>query len=113
MDNERGACAARNCRWPHIFNSIRPYTRRRRGVSRRPLACASLRVGTAYVEAKGDARVPYVYRTADGYPLGGWVSRQRGKKDKLSADRRQQLESLDGWVWVTRARPSKHGRKKP
>ena len=57
----------------------------------------------AYVQAEGTARVPYGYRTADGYPLGRWVDHQRGTKDTL---RRTRLETLDGWVWTTRARSS-------
>ena len=57
----------------------------------------------AYVAAEGHGRVPKGHRTTDAYPLGGWVSGQRGKKDTLSADRRQRLEALDGWVWDERA----------
>ena len=66
---------------------------------------------TAYVQAEGHARVPWSYRTAEGYQLGSWVLKQRGKKDSLSADRWQRLDEVDGWVW--NARRSKHGRKKP
>ena len=66
---------------------------------------------TAYVQAEGHARVPQRHRTADGFRLGAWVAKQRYKKDTLSADRRQRLDAVDGWVW--NARPSKHGRKKP
>ena len=54
---------------------------------------------TAYVQAEGDARVPRSYWTADGYRLGQWVTVQRTKKDTMSADRRERLEALDGWVW--------------
>ena len=56
---------------------------------------------TAYVEAEGHARVPQTYCTATGFGLGAWVARQRRDKTKnrLSADRRQRLEALDGWVW--------------
>jgi hypothetical protein len=53
----------------------------------------------AYVEAEGHARVPQSHRTADGYPLGRWVAHQRTKKDSLSADRRERLDGVDGWVW--------------
>ena len=69
----------------------------------------------AYVEAEGHTRVPADYRTAEGYPLGPWVSNQRGQKDdkdkrrRLSADRQQRLEAVKGWVWA--ARSSTHGRK--
>ena len=68
---------------------------------------------TAYVHAEGHARVPHSYRTAEDYRLGQWVSVQRGKKESMSAERRQRLEAVNGWVWVTRVRPSKHGRKQP
>jgi hypothetical protein len=54
---------------------------------------------TAYVQAEGTARAPHSYRTAEGYRLGHWVSTQRSRQDNLSADRRQRLEALDGWVW--------------
>jgi hypothetical protein len=57
-------------------------------------------------------RVPTSYRTAEGYRLGEWVAVQRSRKDAMPADRRERLEAVDGWVWVTRARPSKHGQKK-
>ena len=59
---------------------------------------------TAYVQAEGSARVPQTYRTAEGYGLGTWVGLQRFTKDTMSADRRQRLEAVDGWVWD--ARPS-------
>ena len=64
---------------------------------------------TAYVEAEGHTRVPSSYCTADGYRLGQWVSGQRSTKDTMSADRRQRLEAVKGWVWA--ARSSTHGRK--
>ena len=64
----------------------------------------------AYVKAYGNALVPTSYRTAEGYQLGWWVVNQRAKQDSLSADRRQRLEAVDGWVWD--ARSSTHGQKK-
>ena len=54
---------------------------------------------TAYVQAEGSTRVPKSYRTAKGYRLGAWVSKQRRKQDSLSTDRRERLEAVDGWVW--------------
>ena len=66
---------------------------------------------TAYVQAEGDARVPRSYRTAEGYPLGQWVTVQRSKKDSMPVDRRQRLEAVDGWVWDVRS--AKRTRKKP
>jgi len=55
---------------------------------------------TAYVEAEGHARVPASHRTAAGFRLGRWLKFQRTRKDKMSADRRQRMEALPGWVWV-------------
>jgi hypothetical protein len=55
----------------------------------------------AYVAEHGGARVPQIYRTTDGYPLGKWVSGQRGAYNRgdLSAERITRLEALDRWVW--------------
>jgi hypothetical protein len=54
---------------------------------------------TTYVQAEGHARVPALHRTAGGYPLGTWVSKQRTTQDRLSAARRERLIGLKGWVW--------------
>jgi len=54
-----------------------------------------------YVEGKGTTIIPKGYVTEEGYRLGEWVSYQRRlyKINKLSPDRRVQLEQLKGWVW--------------
>jgi len=39
-----------------------------------------------------------------GFPLGVWVGSQRGKKDKLTQDRKVKLEALEGWVWEVKKR---------
>ena len=39
------------------------------------------------------------YVISDGYKLGQWVRIQRSKKDRMTAERREKLEALDGWVW--------------
>ena len=57
-----------------------------------------------YVKTEGDARVPSSYTTLTGDKLGGrWVVAQRvahtGRRGQLSAERRQRLEALSGWVW--------------
>jgi hypothetical protein len=57
---------------------------------------------TTYVQAEGPARVPTDYRTADGYQLGKWGSRNRFQKDSMPAERRERLEALDGWAWDVR-----------
>ena len=56
----------------------------------------------AYVQQKGDAQIPALYKTADGYSLGGWVHVQRHKfvNGTLDPDRQRQLEELPGWTWV-------------
>ena len=53
----------------------------------------------AYVEAEGHGRVPQKHRTATGFGLGSWVNSQRSAKDRMSADRRQRLGDVEGWVW--------------
>jgi hypothetical protein len=52
-----------------------------------------------YVKANGSARVPQGFKTKDGFALGAWVNFRRGKKDSLSVERRNLLESLKGWSW--------------
>ena len=54
----------------------------------------------AYKKAKGDCLVPQGFKTADGFTLGKWVTRQRTKaaKDTLSTDRKERLEAI-GFVW--------------
>lgn len=39
------------------------------------------------------------YKSADGYPLGGWVGSQRKNRLKLSKDKVEKLEALKGWKW--------------
>ncbi|MBI2286141.1 MAG: Helicase associated domain protein [Nitrosomonadales bacterium] len=52
-----------------------------------------------YVGREGYAKVLGGYKTADGYQLGNWVSRQRVVKDQLSPEQQSRLEALPGWSW--------------
>lgn len=47
----------------------------------------------------GNCQVSGKYLTSDGYRLGQWMTVQRTIKDSLSAERKERLESLNGWVW--------------
>ncbi|MGV0596779.1 Helicase associated domain protein [Mycolicibacterium porcinum] len=53
-----------------------------------------------YARRHGTARVPRG-TVVDGVNLADWVINNRAKFDKLSADRRQRLQSLPGWVGNT------------
>jgi len=53
----------------------------------------------AYTDAHGHCRVPQRHKTTDGFRLGSWVVTKRHRKDTLSPERQEQLESLNGWVW--------------
>jgi superfamily II DNA or RNA helicase len=53
-----------------------------------------------YIDRHGHARVPQPY-TADGHPLGRWVSKQRARyaDGTLDGDRQRRLEAVVGWTW--------------
>jgi len=53
----------------------------------------------AYVHEYGDALVPSLFQTSDGFPLGAWVVTQRGSENLLSPNRRARLEGLKHWTW--------------
>jgi uncharacterized protein involved in high-affinity Fe2+ transport len=55
-----------------------------------------------YVVDEGDALVPALHKTPDGYNLGQWVSNKRRSFETISQDRKELLEALNGWVWNAR-----------
>ena len=54
-----------------------------------------------YIEEFGHTLIPKNYRTADGRPLGIWVSRQRTyyRRKQLSEDKIFKLLQIPNWVW--------------
>ena len=58
-----------------------------------------------YVEQHGDARVPAIFKTEDGYRLGQWIHVQRRNRVTLVGERVARLEALSGWVWEMRRGP--------
>jgi len=54
-----------------------------------------------YVKKNGTARPPRNHKTKDGFRLGAWISNLRTRRDLISPERKQLLESLQGWKWST------------
>jgi len=55
-----------------------------------------------FVDANGHVLVPQKHISPDGYKLGSWVTSKRAKKEQLTPERIEALESLAGWVWNAR-----------
>jgi superfamily II DNA or RNA helicase len=64
----------------------------------------------AFADREGHCRVPYHYKTDDGYSLGKWVNTQRMKAGRttnylnvvkgINLDRKKRLETISGWSWA-------------
>ena len=51
-----------------------------------------------FVEREGHARVPKLHKE-DGFRLGAWVGKQRGKRSRLDSKLIRRLEVVLGWTW--------------
>ena len=53
----------------------------------------------AFVNRHGHSLIPVEHVTNDGLKLGAWAANQRANRARLSDDRRNDLENVDGWQW--------------
>lgn len=52
-----------------------------------------------YAKNHGNCLVPTTWILSNGKNLGHWANDQRKKRDKLSLDQQNRLESIRGWTW--------------
>lgn len=62
-----------------------------------------------FVQDFGHSNVPYNFKSLSGFQLGFWVSRVRTRSERLSKEKRSQLEKFPGWVWSARVQKFNEG----
>lgn len=56
-----------------------------------------------FIKFEGHCRIPAIYRAADEFQLGAWVTRQRTQRDILPLTLKARLESIPSWIWDARS----------
>lgn len=52
-----------------------------------------------YVKQEKNCRPSQLFKSADGYRVGVWVSHQRSSRSNMPEERKARLEALPGWSW--------------
>jgi hypothetical protein len=55
-----------------------------------------------YVEEYKNPYIHADYKTMSNFKLGRWLVKQKGQKSSIPQERRDKLESIEGWVWNKR-----------